>query len=81
MFYYTGYAHPVQEIPNFDSRSWFNFVQCDAVFDDEATSIYNNYVDDIKERFAIGITIYHNNDDEYDFNQTKENWETSILNA
>lgn len=81
VFYYTGYAHPVQEIPNFDSRSWFNFVQCDAVFDDEATSIYNNYIDDIKERFAIGITVYHNNNNVYDFNQTKENWETSILNA
>lgn len=81
VFYYTGYAHPVQEIPNFKSRIWFNFVQCDPVFDDEATTIYNNYVDDIKNRFKIGITVYHNNNDEYDFNQTKENWETSILDA
>lgn len=81
VFYYTGYAHPIQEIPNFKSRSWFNFVQCDPVFDDEATTIYNNYVDDIKNRFKIGVTVYHNNNDEYDFNQTKENWETSILDA
>lgn len=81
VFYYTGYAHPVQEIPNFESRSWFNFVQCDPVFDDEATTIYNNYVDDIKNRFKIGVTVYHNNNDVYDFNQTKENWETSILDA
>ena len=79
VFYYTGYAHPVQEIPNFDSRTWFNFVQCDAVFDDEATTIYNQYIDDIKNRFAIGVTVYHRNNNTYDFNQTKENWEVSIL--
>jgi hypothetical protein len=30
--FYCGYAHPVQEVPDFDSRFWFNYVQCTPVF-------------------------------------------------
>ena len=81
VFYYLGYSHPVQEIPDFNSRVWFNFVQCDAVFNDEATCIYNKYIDDIKTRFKMGITVYHDVENQYDFDQEMENWETSILNA
>ena len=78
VFYYLGYSHPVQEIPEFDTRLWFNFVQCDAVFNDEATCIYNKYIDDIKTRFKMGITVYHDVENQYDFAQEMENWETNI---
>ena len=79
VFYYLGYSHPVQEIPDFDTRLWFNFVQCDAVFNDEATCIYNKYIDDIKTRFKMGITVYHDVENQYDFDQEMENWETNIV--
>lgn len=59
-FHYTGYSHPIQTIPDFTSRYWFNFVQCEPVFKDEEVSIYSNYLDDIKARFSAGITVYHN---------------------
>ena len=56
--FYCGYAHPVQDIPDFTSRFWFNYVQCDPVFKGE-TFVYNKYLDDIKARFEIGVTDYH----------------------
>lgn len=56
--FYCGYARPVQDIPNFTSRFWFNYVQCDPVFKGE-TLVYNKYLDDIKARFKIGVTDYH----------------------
>lgn len=79
VFYYTGYNHPVQEIPNWSSRYWFNYVQCNARFNDEQTCVYHNYIEDIKMRFATGITVYHEHNGEYDFNQTKENWESFLI--
>ena len=79
VFYYMGYAHPLQEIPNWDSRYWFNFVQCTAKFNDEQTCVYHNYLEDIRARFALGITVYHEHNGEYDFNQTKENWESFLI--
>ena len=73
--FYCGYSHPVQGIPDFTSRCWFNFVQCDPVFND--SSVYNKYLDDIKERFKIGVTVYHYHpnltDTGYDWDQTYEN--------
>lgn len=78
VFYYCGYSHPVQEIPNTTSRLWFNFIQCNAVFNDEQTSVYTNYLNDIKTRLAAGVTVYHAVAGDYDWNQIKENYETWI---
>jgi hypothetical protein len=79
--FYCGYSHPVQGYPDFTSRCWFNFVQCDPVFDD--SSVYSKYLDDIKERFRIGVTVYHYHpnltDTGYDWDQTYENWETAMV--
>lgn len=83
-FYYCGYSHPVQEKPNLDNRYLFNFVQCDPAFVNEAVKQYGHYVEDIKERFRIGVTVYHdvghnlkNSDTSelmYDWAQQYENW-------
>lgn len=78
VFYYCGYSHPVQEIPNTTSRLWFNFIQCNAVFNDEQTCVYTNYLNDIKTRLAVGVTVYHAVAGNYDWNQIKENYETWI---
>ena len=83
-FYYCGYSHPVQEKPNLDNRYLFNFVQCEPVFSNEATKQYAHYVEDIKERFRIGVTVYHDvghnlktadtSELMYDWAQQYENW-------
>ena len=81
LMYYTGYVHNHNEVPDTTSRYWFNFVQCSPVFNEEGTSPYNDYLDDIKQRFEAGITVYHRHNNigpTYDWNQELENWETFI---
>ena len=80
--FYCGYAHPVQEVPSFTSRYWFNYVQCTPEFTGD-TNAYSKYLDDIKARFEIGVTDYHYHKllGGYDWDQTKENWETNLLSG
>lgn len=78
LFYYCGYAANRQDIPNTASRYWFNYIQCEPVFNEEETSIYKNYLDDIKARYNAGITVYHAHNNTYDWGQTHENWEINL---
>lgn len=79
VFYYTGYAVNKQEIPNMFSRSNFNFIQCDPIFTTASTNKFiKPYLEDIKLRFNLGVTVYHNADD---FDQVKENLEVWLRNA
>ena len=77
LFYYCGYVVNEQMIPNISSRYWFNFVQAGLIIED-SSNLNSDIEDDIKEKFEQGVTFlhYHN---EFDFNQEKENWETSLL--
>ena len=79
VFHYTGYSHPVQAVPDFTSRYYFNFVQCDPVFDTPICTIHPEYEDDIRKRFQAGVTVYHAHDGTYDWNQENENWEVSLI--
>ena len=79
LFYYYGYATNEIKIPVLNTRYWFNYIQCEL----EITGVDNNITQTIKEdlisRYASGITILHNHAGVWDFQQVKENWETSIL--
>ena len=78
LFYYCGYAYQNYGKPDLNSRLWFNFVQCDPVF--ERNHVYNEYLDDISVHFKLGVTIFHHDENgNYDLKQTKENWEVSLL--
>lgn len=79
-FRLTGYATAVNGIPDFNSRIYSNFVQCNAVFNNESTEIYKIYLDDIKQRFAAGVTVKHNYNGVYDLKDIYENYETFVLN-
>lgn len=79
LFYYFGYAVQNYGVPNFDSRLWFNFVQCEPVFT-WIEAAYSNYIDDISNRFKMGVTVFHHDaNGKYNLEQTKENWEVSLL--
>lgn len=83
LFYYCGYKHKKMGIPNTTSRTWFNFIQCKPVFEEEENSQpgapYNKFWDDIKTRFMAGVTRYHRVQETYDWSQEKENWETFLI--
>ena len=79
MFYYGGYScNNIKGLPDMYSRTNWNFIQCEPVLQPvNETNIYQKYLDDIKERFAIGLTVFHN---ATDFNQVSNNTEISIAN-
>lgn len=79
LFYYCGYSDNSQEVPNITSRSWFNFLQCEPVFNEEANTPYQDFLKDIKERYKLGVTVYHKTNDSWDWDQVKENWESSVF--
>ena len=78
VFYYCGYAEDVREVPDLNTRAWFNFIQCEPVFNEEANTPYKEYLDDIKQRYQEGVTVYHRTLAKYDWNQQNENWEMSL---
>ena len=79
LFYYYGYKEDIREIPNLNSRLWFNYIECEPVFKENQNLVYKNYLDDIRQRFMTGITVYHRVNNTYDWNQEKENWETNLI--
>ena len=76
LFRLTGYACNDYEIPNFNTRLHYNFVQCKAAFDESGWKYGQDFLNDIKSRFETGITVYHKVDNNYDWNQGKENFES-----
>lgn len=79
LFYYAGYIGNVQKIPDTNSRTYFNFVQCLPVFIVNA-NINDDMLEDVKSRFQEGVTFIHNVNNFWDVNQTMENWEKWIYN-
>lgn len=80
LFYYCGYAHQVQELPVINSRYWFNYLQCEPIFTNEGDRRFSKYIEDIKNRYSLGVTYYHYKGG-YNFAQDRENWEEWLVNG
>lgn len=78
LFYYYGYTTDEIKVPDITTRYWFNFLSCEL----EMTGIDKNISEVSKEnliqRYRDGATFLHHHTD-WDFEQLKENWETSLL--
>ena len=80
LFFYTGYKTDELKSPQLHTRYYFNFIQADIEYKLNKTTIIPIYArDDIKNKFAEGITIIHNNSYSWDINQNFENWETWLI--
>lgn len=77
LFYYCGYSTQEYKIPNLNTRLYFNFIQADVVFESSA-NLSEDILEDIKNRYSIGITCIHKVNNTWDIDQIKENWEVSI---
>lgn len=85
LFFYTGYKCEYMERPALDTRNRFNFISATIDIDTEVAGyIYQNYteeiINDYKARFENGLTIIHHYNNEWDFDQKYENWETILEN-
>ena len=83
------------KVPVVNTRYWFNFLQCEAVFENGEKTIGTpprvqglrgltaEVLDELTMKFAEGVTFFHAHQigDDYFWNveQTKENWEVSLL--
>ena len=80
VFHLTGYSHPVQEKPNVSSRQYFNYIQCNPMWDNSALNGTNPlWLADYTSRLQSGLTIFHKVNGSWDLDQTKENWEVNLL--
>lgn len=78
LFFYTGYNIGVQGIPNYTSRTRFNFVSADLDLHD-IKNITNDIINDIKDKYKLGVTFIHKYDSSWNFAQDLENWETALF--
>ena len=82
LFYYGGYATDEMKTPNVNTRAWFNFLSCELIAD-TISYIPEEILQDIISKYSQGVTFLHKNIissvPTWDFEQTKENWEVSIL--
>lgn len=81
LFRLTGYACNEYSIPTFDSRLYYNFIQCKADFEESKWTYAKSFLDDIKAKYGIGVTVFHKVDNAYDFLQTKENFEKWMIES
>ena len=79
LFRLTGYACNEYGVPNTNSRLYYNFLQCDADIEESSWTSGKDFLDDVESRLKTGVTIFHKVNGSYDFEQTKENFETWLL--
>lgn len=79
MFRLQGYATNEYGIPDTRTRLYFNYLQCDAVFDMTDAKFNPDLIADVKEKMSNGVTFIHLVDGAYDFEQQYENWEISLM--
>ena len=78
LFRYYGYKSNKRGIPNTTSRYWYNFIQCEPVFS-AVENISDECLNDITTRYKEGVTVFHDHNGDYDFDQVKENWEVGLI--
>ena len=79
LFRLTGYACNDYGIPQTDTRLYYNFIQCDPRFDESQWNYSQTFLDDIKAKYNVGVTVFHRVNNAYDFSQTKENFESWLI--
>ena len=79
LFRLTGYACNDYGIPQTDTRLYYNFIQCDPRFDESQWNYSQTFLDDIKAKYNVGVTVFHRVNNAYDFSQSRENFESWLI--
>ena len=78
LFFYTGYIDGRLGVPDLETRTRFNFVSCEPVFNVKK-NIPEDILNDIELKFNAGVTAIHYYNSEWDLDQKYENWEVSLF--
>lgn len=82
LFYYYGYACNETGTPTHHNRYYFDFLQCDAEFDDGSGNrlFSRSFVDEVKRKFSEGVTFLHTPMCTAGIIETTyENWEADLI--
>lgn len=76
LFFYRGYARGVYGVPNMHVRTSFDYFEGTPSWNSEAlTNAQKEFLDDLSSRLMAGVTILHKYQNEWDFDQAKNNLE------
>lgn len=83
LFYYCGYASNRMGAPNHHTRVHFDYLQCNASFNNLG-NMPEDVVNELINLFKTGITYIHTKEvlpllTDWDMDQTLENWELTLL--
>lgn len=78
LFYYCGYATNEQKVPTLNNRYWFDYCQADIDFCEHG-SLTKEQQDMLREKYAQGITKFHNHNNKWDLEQKLENVEVIFV--
>lgn len=70
-----GYATDAYRVP-VCSRRWVDYFKVEPVFSGDM--IWNDFLDDIKQRMQLGYRVFHFVNNTYDLHLQYENWETTL---
>lgn len=82
LFYYYGYACNETGAPTHHNRYYFDFLQCDAEFDDGSGNrlFSRSFIDEVKRKFSEGVTYLHQPMCYAGIIETTfENWEDDLI--
>ena len=82
LFYYYGYACNETGTPTHHNRYYFDFLQCDAEFDDGSGNrlFSRSFIDEVKRKFSEGATFLHSPMCSAGIIETTyENWEADLI--
>lgn len=77
LFHFCGYVSERRGVPNENTRNWWDFVLAEVEFVSYG-STPAWALDEIKQRYAGGLTILHERNGQWDDAQQYENWELSL---
>ncbi len=77
LFHYCGYVSERRGKPIENTRYWFDYCKADIDFINEKHAPAWA-LEEVRSRYAQGITILHNHSNEWDIEQQYENWEVSL---
>lgn len=79
LFFYAGYRSDRMGLPNHNTRVHFDYLECEASLE-SVRSIPAECLTELVNSFKSGVTyIHYVSGVGWDFAQSKENWEVSIL--
>ena len=78
LFYYCGYITNEFKVPQHNNRIYFDYLLCEPVFEN-TFNWDSEIIDDVIAKCNSGITFIHKYNNEYDFAQKYENYETDLM--